>query len=347
MRILTAMSGGVDSSVAAYLLAEQGHEIIGAMMKLFDGEEGARSCCTLSDAEDARAVANAIGIPFYVFNYKEAFAAEVMARFVKMYLNGLTPNPCIDCNRFVKFEKFLHRAKELECDAIATGHYARISKEGRFLLKKGLDSTKDQSYVLYAMKQEQLAKTVFPLGELTKDEVRAIAQARSLINAKKRDSQDICFVPSGDYAGFITGYTGRAPQEGNFVNKDGEILGKHRGIINYTIGQRKGLGISAPQPLFVTAIKENTVVLGASDELFSKEVRANDINLIPFDKLDGKMRVQAKIRYAHTSEPATLWQTGGDELYLEFDSPQRAITAGQAVVCYDGEVVVGGGTIVN
>jgi len=343
-----AMSGGVDSSVAAYLLKSQGNELVGAMMKLFGDDKGEnpRGCCTLSDADDARAVANAIGVPFYVFNYRDVFDEKVLERFVSFYSKGITPNPCIDCNRFVKFEKFLHRASELECDFIATGHYARISKEnGRFLLKTGADSAKDQSYVLYAMTQKQLAKTVFPLGELNKDEVREIAEAQGLVNAKKRDSQDICFAPKGDYAGFITRRTGSAPPQGNFTDKNGKILGRHRGVINYTIGQRKGLGISAPEPLFVTDIKENTVVLGADSELFSKNLTANDINFIPFEELGGKLRVHAKIRYAHAPQPATLWQTDADSVRLEFDEPQRAITPGQAVVFYEGEIVLGGGTI--
>jgi tRNA-specific 2-thiouridylase len=331
------------------LLKSQGHELIGAMMKLFDDDaipnSRERSCCTLSDAEDARAVANAVGIPFYVFNYKEAFAEEVMERFINMYLKGMTPNPCIDCNRFVKFEKFMHRAAELECDSVATGHYARISKDSRYLLKTGIDSTKDQSYFLYAMSQNQLAKTVFPLGGLTKDEVRAIAEEQGFVNAKKRDSQDICFAPDGDYAGFIKRHTNTEPQKGDFIDRNGKVLGRHKGIIHYTVGQRKGLGIAAPEPLYVTGIKENTVVLGVSSELFTKQLKADDINLIPFDKIEGKLRVQAKIRYAHIPQQATVWQTDDDIIQAEFDKPQRAITSGQAVVFYDGEIVIGGGTI--
>jgi tRNA-specific 2-thiouridylase len=247
----------------------------------------------------------------------------------------------------VKFEKFLHRAVELECDKIATGHYARISKDTRYLLKTGIDTAKDQSYFLYAMTQNQLAKTLFPLGELTKNEVREIAKTQNLVNAKKRDSQDICFAPKGDYAGFITSRTNTEPQEGNFIDRGGKILGRHKGVINYTIGQRKGLGITAAEPLFVTGINaaENTIILGASTELFSKNLKANDINLIPIEKLDGKLRVQAKIRYAHSPHPATIWQTDNSDIHVEFDEPQRAITSGQAVVFYDGEIVIGGGTI--
>lgn len=359
-KILLAMSGGVDSSAAAFLLRKNGDELVGGMMKLLTEEiveghsphynEGGRSCCTLSDAEDARNVANSLGMPFYVFNFSEAFLG-IMDSFVAAYGRGETPNPCIECNRYMKFEKFLFRAAELECDFIATGHYARIEKDadGRFLLKKGVDDGKDQSYVLYAMTQEQLGRTLFPLGGMTKEEVREIAQAQGLINAKKRDSQDICFVPDGDYAGFIQSYTGKAARTGNFINKSGEILGEHRGIINYTVGQRKGLGLSAPNPLFVTRInaEENTVTLGASEELFTNRLTAADINLIPVDSLNSKLRVQAKIRYAHAPQSATIFQASANEIVAEFDTPQRAITPGQAVVFYDGDIVIGGGTILQ
>lgn len=329
-------------------------------MKLFDaeahgGEENAKGCCTLSDAEDARAVAQRLNMPFYVFNFTEMFEREVMHRFADAYQRGITPNPCIDCNRFIKFEKFLHRAHELEHGYIATGHYAQIVQrdDGRWLLKKGLDDTKDQSYVLYAMTQKQLAHTLFPLGKLTKNEVREIAQKAGLVNAKKRDSQDICFAPDGDYAGFIEGYGKKMCKptgaEGNFIDMQGRILGKHRGLIHYTVGQRKGLGVSAPNPLYVLSVNPfgNTVTLGTNDRLFTRTLTAKEINLIPFDTLPAPMRVTAKIRYSHAAQPATLAQTSEDELRLQFDEPQRAITPGQAVVLYDGDVVIGGGTIIG
>jgi tRNA-specific 2-thiouridylase len=358
-KVLVAMSGGVDSSVAAFLLQREGYSCTGAMMKLYDGDGG---CCSLDDAEDARAVAQRLGMPFYVFNFTEAFEERVMVRFVETYRRGQTPNPCIDCNRFVKFEKFLHRGLEMGQDYIATGHYARIGRDagGRYLLKKSLDETKDQSYVLYAMTQKQLARTLFPLGGMTKDAVRELAAQAGFINAKKRDSQDICFAPDGDYAGFIKRFDckKKTPDEihqklrddkttGNFIDTEGRILGKHKGLIHYTIGQRKGLGISALQPLYVCAldVENNNVVLGKSEELFSKALTADEMNLIPFDTLSAPMRITAKIRYSHPAQPATVRQVGDDRLHIEFDLPQRAITPGQAVVLYDGDTVIGGGTI--
>jgi len=353
-KILIAMSGGVDSSVAAYLL-QQKHECVGAMMKLYTNDDlvpalNSKTCCSLDDVEDARQVAASMHMPFYVLNFTDTFGETVMDRFVDAYMNGKTPNPCIDCNRYLKFERFLNRATELECSHIATGHYARIVKNGdRYLLKTGLDITKDQSYALYTMTQQQLSRTLLPLGELTKEEVRKIAEAQGFVNAKKRDSQDICFAPDGDYAGFIERHTNKKATPGKFITTAGQVIGEHKGVIHYTIGQRKGLGISAPHPLFVLKLnpQENTVTLGKSEELFSKKLEANDINFIPFDKLDSSLRVQAKIRYSHKAEPATLWQTGENSFALEFDTAQRAITPGQAVVLYDDDVVVGGGTIMQ
>ena len=355
-KVLIAMSGGVDSSVAAFILKQQNYDCIGAMMKLYAADEtdtslasNSRGCCSIIDAEDARAVATALGIPFFVFNFTDSFEEQVMTRFITAYRQGRTPNPCIDCNRFMKFEKLLQRAAELDAAYIATGHYASVTHQnGRYLLKRSADASKDQTYVLYAMTQAQLAKTLFPLGGLTKDEVRGIASNLKFTTADKRDSQDICFAPDGDYAGFIERHTGQSSPKGDFISPDGQVLGQHKGIIHYTIGQRKGLGLYGPAPQYVSALDPmaNTVTVGSSEYLFASSLTAHDINLIPFDKLDGPLNVQAKIRYSHPAQPAKLWQTGPDELHVEFESPQRAITPGQAVVLYDGDIVIGGGTIV-
>ena len=353
-KALIAMSGGVDSSVAALLMQQKGYECVGATMKLFENEQAGvkreKTCCSLDDVEDARSVAYRLHMPYYVFNFTANFEKEVMDRFVCAYEKGWTPNPCIDCNRYLKFEKLYLRMQEMQMDTIVTGNYARVvcdEASGRYLLKKGLDNSKDQSYVLYNLTQEQLAHTQFPVGELSKHEVREIAEANGFINADKPDSQDICFVPDGDYAGFIERYTGKTSRTGAFLNTAGEPIGTHRGVIHYTIGQRKGLGISAPHPLYVCGIcpEQNTVTLGGSQDLFSRRLTATDVNLISCDSLEKPVRVQAKIRYRHPEQPATVWCTPDGVLHVEFDEPQRAITCGQAVVLYDGETVVGGGRI--
>lgn len=353
-KAIIAMSGGVDSSVAALLTKESGDECIGATMKLYNNEDigvhREKTCCSLDDVEDARSVAYQMDMPYYVFNFTSDFHTEVMDRFVDAYENGCTPNPCIDCNRYLKFDKMFHRMQEIGYDYIVTGHYARVEydeKRDRYLLKKAVDDTKDQSYVLYMLTQEQLAHVKLPLGGLRKDQVRVIAEKHGFINARKHDSQDICFVPDGDYAKFIEKYTGKKTPEGDFVDKEGNYIGRHKGIIHYTIGQRRGLGIPAASRLYVCEIspKTNTVVLGDNADLFSSELEADSVNLISVDNLSEPKRVTAKIRYRHKEQPATAWQTPDGILHVKFDEPQRAITKGQAVVMYDGDEVVGGGVI--
>ena len=359
-KALIAMSGGVDSSVAAALMQEKGYECIGAMMKLYRNgdltagrEEDAaagKTCCSADDAEDAAAVARKLGMPFYVFRFTEEFRCQVMDRFVNSYLRGETPNPCIDCNRYMKFEKLYERARLLGCEKIVTGHYARIQRDeesGRWQMRRALDQTKDQSYVLYSLTQEQLSHVCFPLGELTKEEVRRLAQGYGFFNAGKRDSQDICFVPGGRYVKFIEKYTGKETPEGNFVTADGEVLGRHKGIIHYTVGQRKGLGIAAAHPYYVKEIRPETneVVLCVHEELFQSTLAAADVNWVSIPAPDRKIRVQAKIRYRHSPQPATAEVTPQGMLRVTFDEPQRAITKGQSVVLYDGDLVLGGGKI--
>ena len=354
-KALVAMSGGVDSSVAAYLTKEMGYNATGITLKLFDnediGEKKEKNCCSLDDIDDARNVCRKIGIPYYVYNFKDSFKENVIDRFISAYENGTTPNPCIDCNRYIKFEKLIRRAEELEFDKVVTGHYSIIEyDEGadRFLLKKSADLSKDQSYVLYSLTQKQLSKTLLPLGNLTKSYVREIAESLNLINAKKHDSQDICFVPDGDYAKFIEQYTGRTYPNGNFVDENGNILGEHKGIIRYTVGQRKGLGLALPCPMYVKEknLEENKVILCENHRLFSKELYATDINLISCDRIDKPMRVKARVRYNQPEQPATVEQTDNNTIHITFDEPQRAISKGQAVVLYDGEYVIGGGTII-
>ena len=352
-KALIAMSGGVDSGIAAYLSVKNGYECVGATMKLYDnddiGMEREKICCTLSDIEDARSVAYNLGMQYYVFNFIDNFNDRVIRNFVDTYLAGGTPNPCIDCNRYLKFEKLMQRMYEMGYDYVVTGHYAKIEydkEKDRYLLKKAEDLTKDQSYVLYSLTQEQLAHTLFPLGNYTKKEIRKIAEEQGFVNAHKKESQDICFVPDGDYSAFIENYLGKKMPEGDFVLKDGTKVGKHKGIIRYTVGQRKGLGISYGKPLFVCSkcVENNTVTVGNEDELFSDTLIADNINLISVDEIREPIRCKAKIRYRQTEEWATVTQNG-DEIVVKFDEKQRAIAKGQAVVLYDEDVVIGGGTI--
>ncbi len=320
-------------------------------MKLFDNENGESipgSCCSLDDTEDARAVCYKMGIPHYVFNFKDDFEEKIICDFIDSYLQGRTPNPCIECNKRMKFDKLLDRARELGCDYIVTGHYARVEEEdGKFFLKKAVDQSKDQSYVLYSLTQEQLRHIRFPLGSLSKDEVRRIAQENGFVNASKPDSQDICFVPDGDYAGFIESRRGALP-EGDFITANGTVLGRHKGIARYTIGQRKHLGISVGKPIYVVKInaKENTVVLGDEDELFNAEARVEDFNWISGSVPHEPIRCKAKTRYRQTEQPATAFPDADGSVTVIFDEPVRAVTPGQSCVLYDGDTVLGGGIIV-
>lgn len=350
------MSGGVDSSVTAMLLREQGYEVMGVTLKLFSdddivtAEKEGKTCCALSDVEDARSVARRLGFEHLVFNFRDNFRECVMKNFAESYLRGLTPNPCIECNRHVKFDKMLRRALELDYDYIATGHYAvneYDEKSGRYILKRPKDRTKDQTYVLYSLTQEQLAHTLFPLGSLEKSEVRRLAESAGLVNSAKPDSQDICFVPDGDYVSFIKQFTGAEVNGGDFVGTDGGILGRHKGIINYTIGQRKGLGIALGKPAYVVKkdVESNTVTLGDEKDLYTDSLVAVDVNLISVAEISAPMRVTAKTRYSQHEQSAVVTYIGNGEYRVDFDEPQRAVTSGQAVVFYDGDVVVGGGTI--
>lgn len=352
-KVVLGMSGGVDSSVAAYLLKEQGYEVIGITMQVWprdeEYEELEGGCCSLSSVNDARRVADKLDIPFYVMNYKEVFEKKVINYFVEEYLEGRTPNPCIACNKHIKFDEFLKKAQMLGADYIATGHYAKISydeKLGRSLLIRAEDDRKDQTYVLYGLTQYQLQHTLMPLYGYTKDKVRQIAAELDLDVANKPDSEEICFVPDNNYAKFIKKRVPDKVKEGSFVDIHGNVLGKHKGIVHYTIGQRKGLGIAFGWPMYVADIRPetNTVVLSDENSVFKSLLYAEDINLIPFDELTKPMRVTVKIRSTAKEADAYI-RPERNGITVEFDKPQRAITKGQAVVFYDGPVVIGGGTI--
>ncbi len=352
MKALIAMSGGVDSSVSALLIKQRGFDCLGCTMKLYDNQDAAvsreKTCCSLDDVEDARSVANRLGIPYYVFNFTDDFREKVIHKFIDCYERGITPNPCIDCNRYMKFDKLYERAKVLGCDYIVTGHYARIEKIGdQYYLKKAVDLTKDQSYVLYNLTAEQLAHTLFPLGELAKTEVREIAREHGFVNADKHESQDICFVPNGDYAQVIEHHTGKTYPAGDFVDKNGKVLGQHRGIIHYTIGQRKGLAVSADRRLYVCDIcpENNTVCLCDRDELLQDQATAVEFHWINGVPVQSKFHCHVKIRYNQKEQPATVEVLQPDQVRITFDQPQRAVTPGQAAVLYDGDIVLGGGIL--
>jgi tRNA-specific 2-thiouridylase len=352
---LIAMSGGVDSSVAALLAREAGYRSLGCTMRLYRNEDpgsaeesfDGRTCCSLDDAEDARSVAAKIGIPYRVFNFTDDFRREVIDRFVACYEAGGTPNPCLDCNRFLKFGRLFRRADELGYRTVVTGHYARIGRDpdGRFTLMKAADPKKDQSYFLCSMTQEQLGRVLFPLGNLSKDEVREIAREHGFLNAGKRDSQDICFVPDGDYAAFLRRYTGKEYPEGDFVLRDGTVVGRHRGIVNYTIGQRRGLGVAWTESLYVLAKDpaRNEVILGTERELYIRGVRARDFNWIGGQAPSEPFRCKAVTRYHQKEADATVIPEEDGAVRILFDEPRRAVSPGQAAVLYDGDRVLGGG----
>lgn len=355
-KVVVGMSGGVDSSVAAYLLKEQGYDVVGVTMQIWQEEEAQNveengGCCGLSAVDDARRVADVLDIPYYVMNFKNEFKQNVMDYFVAEYLAGRTPNPCIACNRYVKWESLLRRSMEIGADYIATGHYARVEQlpNGRYAIRSSVTAKKDQTYALYNLTQFQLSHTLMPVGAYTKEEIRQMAIDNHLPVANKPDSQDICFVPDGDYAGLIAREApDKVPGAGNFVTKDGIVLGQHKGITHYTIGQRKGLGLAMGHHVFVTEIRPETneVVIGEAEDVFSSELRCSQINFMGMPDLKEPRRVWAKIRYAHAGEWCILERTGEDEILCKFEKPVRAVTPGQAVVFYEGEYVLGGGVII-
>lgn len=351
-KVVVGMSGGVDSSVAAYLLKEKGYDVIGITMQVWqkdeEYEEREGGCCSLSAVNDARRVADKLDIPFYVLNFRDIFKCKVIDYFNNEYLCGRTPNPCIVCNKLIKFDEFLKRARELGADYIATGHYAKLEKlNGRYIIRKSRDDRKDQTYALYSLNQDQLSHTLFPCGDYEKTHIRDIAKEIGLKVYNKKDSEEICFISDNDHGAYIKRNFPDKVKEGNFVDENGNILGRHKGIVYYTIGQRKGLGLSLGRPVFVTGIdpQKNEVVIGNEDEIFKDTLVAKDINLIPFDKLEEPMNVQAKIRYSARPSDAIISMYDEDRVKVVFKNKQRAITRGQSVVFYDGDIVVGGGVI--
>ncbi len=352
-RALIGMSGGVDSSVAAFLTQQMGYRCIGATMRLYSSDtttQDGGTCCTSDDVEDAKSVARRLGMPHYTFHFKEDFENTVIRKFISCYEQGLTPNPCIDCNKSMKFDRLLRQALELGCDYVVSGHYAQIRRDetsGRYLLYKAADKAKDQTYFLACLSQYQLSHILFPLGALTKTEVRQIAEENGFTNARKRDSQDICFVPDGDYGAFLERCTGKSYPQGDYLDLDGNVLGRHRGAVRYTLGQRKGLGIALGAPAYVCGkdMEKNTVTLGKNEDLFSSALRAKDWNWYPFPALTGPMEVTVKTRHSQHEQPAVVYPEENGFARVEFSQPQRAVTPGQAVVLYQGDLVVGGGTI--
>ena len=353
-RVLLGMSGGVDSSGAAIVLQRAGYEVTGCTLRLYDNEAlglpDGSSCCSMEDVEAARAAAHRLGLEHFVFNFTDLFRREVMEPFVAEYAAGRTPNPCIQCNRQVKFAALLRRANELGFDYIATGHYARVRREetsGRYQLLRGLDKAKDQSYFLYPLSQEMLSRLLLPLGEYEKSQVRILAAEAGLVNARRPDSQDICFVPDGDYMAFLTRFGGLVPREGNFVDRQGRVLGRHRGLEAYTRGQRRGLGVSASQPLYVLEKDptHNQVILGANAELFSHSLTAGDVQWVSIPCPAGETAAEARIRHTPLSAPATVLPLPDGRIEVRFAQAQRAVTPGQSVVLYRGDLVLGGGVI--
>ena len=354
-KVVVGMSGGVDSSVAAWLLKEQGYDVIGVTMQIWQDEDQTTQeenggCCGLSAVDDARRVAWDLGIPYYVMNFKEEFKSQVIDYFVEEYQRGRTPNPCIACNRYVKWESLLKRSLDIGADYIATGHYAQIDKlpNGRYALKKSVTAAKDQTYALYNLTQHQLSYTLMPVGAYSKDQIREIADEINLKVAHKPDSQEICFIPDHDYAGFIEENAGEKAPEGNFVDLDGEVIGRHKGITHYTVGQRKGLNLSKGYPVFVVEIRPETneVVIGRGEDVYKDTLRAGHINWMAIDGLHGEeLEVTAKIRYSHKGATCIIKELEDGTVECKFNEPQRAITPGQAVVFYQGDYVAGGGTI--